>query len=156
MVSRVTDAAYVRQLTERLFKAVEDQDAIGYLDATYDPGVTIHESPCLPYGGDYQGIEGVLAHAQAYLSTWGPHQDHGDRAMNAQIYAAPDHAFVHWTLNIAGRGFLFLSHYRFRHRRIVESWMFPFDAHALLDWWHRLKAGAPSVPGSGRARDQRL
>lgn len=142
-LAAVTDATQVRQLTERLFRAVEDQDAIEYLDATYDPNVTIHESPSLPYGGDYRGLEGVLAHAEGYLSTWGPHQDHDDRAMNAQIYAAPDHAFVHWTLRLGGRDFPFISHYRFQRRRIIESWMFPFDAPALLDWWQHLRTTRP-------------
>lgn len=122
----------------RIFRAVEEVDASNYLDRTYHPEILIRECPTLPYGGDYEGPEGVLRHARAFLETWGPHQGPGDRAMHPKIDAVPDHAYVRWSLGVAQRRFDFISHYGFRDGLIVESRMFPFDGAGLVAWWRAL------------------
>ena len=72
--STSTSPEQVRHVIDRLFRAVEEVDPVAYLDATYHPQITIHESPSLPYGGDYHGPDGVLAHAEAFLATWAPYR----------------------------------------------------------------------------------
>jgi ketosteroid isomerase-like protein len=49
------------EAVKRLFAAVRQGDQAGVLEA-YHPEVVIHESPSLPYGGDYHGHAEALRH----------------------------------------------------------------------------------------------
>lgn len=129
----------VRAVVARLFRAVEQLDAEAYLDRTYHPDVTIHEAASLPYGGDHHGHEGVVAHAEAFLRTWGAHRSPGEQSLDPTIDAVHDHAFVRWTLKVGGRSFPAMSHYRFRAGLIVESRMYHVDTSALVAWWRELE-----------------
>lgn len=142
-----TEAHEVLDVVVRLFRAVEESDAAGYFDRTYHRDIVIHEAPSLPYGGVYQGLDGAAEHALAFMGTWAPHRGPGEESMDAVIDAVPEHAYVRWTLRVAGRGFPFLSHYRFRDGLIVESRMYPFDVSDLVGWWVQLDAAADSTAG---------
>jgi uncharacterized protein len=142
--NHTSDAEHVREVISRIFRAVEEVDADAYFDRTYHDDVVIHEAPSLPYGGDYHGLEGAADHAQAFMAAWAPFRRPSDQAMNYVIDAVPDHAYVRWTLQVAGRSFPFLSHYGFRDGLIVESRMFPFDAAGVAAWWTELDREAGS------------
>lgn len=137
-----TAASPERQLLARLFAAVENGDVDAYLQETYHPEVTIHESPVLPYGGDYHGLAGVLRHAVCFTATWGPYRSATEQDLGADICAVPGHGYVRWVLTLSGRRFPFISHYRFNEGLIVESTMYPFDPTALLLWWQELRSKA--------------
>jgi uncharacterized protein len=143
---RTTPAADVLDVVTRLFRAVEKVDATAYFDRTYRTDVVIAEAPALPYGGTYRGIDGAVEHAVAFMDTWAPHRRPGDASMDAAIDAVPGHAYVRWTLRVAGRGFPFLSHYRFRDGLVAEARMYPFEADGLVAWWAELRA-ASTGPG---------
>jgi ketosteroid isomerase-like protein len=57
------------ETVKRLFDAVNRRDQLAILE-TYHPEVVIHEAASLPYGGDYHGHEGALAHVNAFYQTW--------------------------------------------------------------------------------------
>ena len=57
------------ETVKRLFDAVNRHDEAALLEA-YQPEVVIHEAACLPYGGDFHGHEGALAHLHAFYKTW--------------------------------------------------------------------------------------
>lgn len=57
------------ETVKRLFDAVARQDRAAILEA-YHPEVVIHEAASLPYGGEYHGHEGALAHVNAFYQTW--------------------------------------------------------------------------------------
>jgi ketosteroid isomerase-like protein len=59
------------EAVKHLFAAVRQRDQVGVLEA-YHPEVVIHESPSLPYGGDYHGQEKALEHLNGYYRTWDP------------------------------------------------------------------------------------
>lgn len=138
-----TNADHAHDVVKRLFRAVEESDAVGYFDRTYHPGVVINEAGDLPYGGTYRGLAGAHAHASAFLSTWAPFQEPHEAALNAVIDAVPDHVYVRWTLRVAGRAFPLLSHYAFVDGLIAEATMFPFDGVGMVAWWTELRARAP-------------
>src|SRR5262249_25556480 len=57
------------ETVKRLFDAVNRHDQAAILEA-YHTEVVIHEAPSLPYGGDYQGHEGAIAHVHGFYRTW--------------------------------------------------------------------------------------
>ncbi len=146
-----SDAEHVREVVDRLFRAVEDVDAAAYLNGTYHRDVVIHEAPSLPYGGDYHGLEGVLDHAEAFLAAWRPYRSPEEQAMDAVIDAVTDNAYVRWRLCVSGREFLFISHYRFEDGLIIESRMYSADAAGVLAWWTQLDAETPMPPAGSPA-----
>ncbi|MBV9843640.1 MAG: nuclear transport factor 2 family protein [Kutzneria sp.] len=60
-------------VVRRLFTAVANRDLGTLLDCYHDE-VEIHESPALPYGGVYRGLDGAGRHARAFAEAWGPYQ----------------------------------------------------------------------------------
>ena len=75
--------------------------------------------------------------------------------LNGEVAAVPDHAYVRWTLRVAERSFLFMSHYRFSRGLIIESWMFPFDAAGTA---RRARSNSPTPlmnPLRWRSHDHR-
>ena len=66
-------AATPRQVLERFFEAERDymqsnhSEAVSFdaMQATLDPEVVLHQSPDLPYGGDFFGHEGYRKWAEA-------------------------------------------------------------------------------------------
>jgi uncharacterized protein len=130
--------AHVQQTIHRLFvEGVTAPDPEAYFDRTYHPGVTIHEAPSLPYGGNYHGLEGAVKHALAFTRTWDGQQSAEQRDMTPRIVATDSEAFVIWTLrgqqpdDALVRAFPALSHYRFHEGRVIESRMYLFDSAAV-------------------------
>jgi hypothetical protein len=129
---------HVEQTIHRLFVAgVTARDPVAYFDRTYHPGVTIHEAPSLPYGGDYHGLEGAAEHALAFTRTWNGLQSIEQRDMNPRIVATDSEAFVIWTLrgqqpdDALVTEFPVLSHYQFHEGRVIEARMYLFDSAAV-------------------------
>lgn len=146
-------ASHEQQVLARLFGAVQNADIDAYLQETYHAEVTIHESPALPYGGDYHGLAGVLRHAVCFTATWGPYRSATEQDLSADISAVPGHGYVRWALALSGRRFAFISHYRFAEGLIVESTMYPFDPTALILWWQQLRSKARSAPTTVKSDD---
>jgi uncharacterized protein len=132
------NAAIVRDL----FKAVEQRDREGVMRA-YDPAISIHEAPSLPYGGNYKGFQGAFDHAIGYRRAWDRLQGNAERELGAEIIADPDHVVVLWSQKgrnpADGEAFEMpvASVYRMKEGRIVDSRMFHFDAAASRDFLHR-------------------
>jgi ketosteroid isomerase-like protein len=59
------------ETVKRLFDAVRRRDQADVREV-YHPQIVIHESPSLPYGGDYHGHEEALSHLAGYYRTWDP------------------------------------------------------------------------------------
>jgi ketosteroid isomerase-like protein len=126
-------------VVRRLFRAVEERD-IEPMFEIYDPEVVIREAPTLPYGGEYRGHEGVVAHGLGYLETWEPFQTDADRHLDAEFFGSGDLVFVRWRQKAhAGDGIPLdlpvVSVYRLRGGRIVESAMHHLDTAALLGFF---------------------
>jgi ketosteroid isomerase-like protein len=124
----------------RLFDAVERRDGPAVL-ACYDPQVSIHEAPSLPYGGDYSGMDGAIRHGLGYRQTWDAHQTGIERRLDPHFVSAGDVAVVLWHQRArhAQTGqeidLPAVSFYRLNaDGRIVESRMFHFDTVRLLSF----------------------
>ena len=125
-------------IVKRLFRAVEERD-IEPMFEIYDPGVVIHEARSLPYGGCFQGHEGVIEHGWAYLQAWDAIQTDTDRDLEPEFVAAGDRVLVRWKQKAHGRDGKTLevpvvSEYRLRDGRVVESRMHTFDSALLADF----------------------
>jgi uncharacterized protein len=127
------------EVVQGLFESVERRDAEAFARA-FDPGVTVHEAPSLPYGGGYRGMEGVARHAQAYTAAWDALQGDGERRLDPEFLADGDRVIVLWRQRArhpeTGKGFdaPVVSVYRLREGKVVESRMFHFDAAATRDY----------------------
>jgi uncharacterized protein YciI len=137
----------VEEAVRRLFvHGVSARDAAAYLDGTYHDGICIHEAPSLPYGGDYQGLEGASRHAVGFTQTWDRWQTSEQRELHPRIIATDTEAIVLWTLRVQRPGdpgessFPAISHYRFRDGRVIESRMFFYDTVAVRDFLIRGEA----------------
>jgi uncharacterized protein len=135
--------AQVEHIIHRLFvEGVTARDPEAYFDRTYHPGLTIHEAPSLPYGGDYRGLDGAAEHALAFTHTWDRLQSEEQRDMTPRIVATDSEAFVIWTLrgqqskDALVRDFPALSHYQFHEGRVSESRMYLFDPAAVNTFLH--------------------
>lgn len=69
------------KVIRRLFRAVEARD-IEPMYEIYSREVVVREAPSLPYGGEYAGHAGILAHGMGSLETWDHLQDDEDRRMD--------------------------------------------------------------------------
>jgi uncharacterized protein YciI len=139
----------VEKTVRRLFvDGVAKRDAEAYFDRTYHPGVTIHEAPSLPYGGEYHGLKAAGEHALAFIRTFDALQGEAQRDMSPRIIATDSEAFVVWTLRAQRPGdpepseFPALSHYRFEDDRIIEARMCLFDTAAVVKFLQE-KGGLP-------------
>lgn len=133
-------------VVKRLFEAVRRRDQTALLDA-YHPEVSIHEAPSLPYGGDFHGHSGAIAHVQGFYRAWEglkpPELFEAIETMRPGLFefleAAGDHVVVVGRqLAIAPNGtaldvpetFVF----RVQDNRVIESWMFNQDTVAVLEF----------------------
>ena len=133
--------AVVEDTIHRLFvEGVAACNSTAYFDRTYHDDVVIHEASSLPYGGDYRGLTGAAEHAVGFTETWDRYQSEAHRDLSQHIVATDNEAFVVWTLRARREAenddeddfsMPALSHYRFRHGRIIESRMFLFDTVAV-------------------------
>lgn len=138
----VTTAERIRDVLSRLLlEGVGRRDRFSYLNDTYHDDVVIHESPALPYGGTFRGLDGVLRHARGYLEAWGGLQEAEHRDLRSEILVGDNEALVRWQLRAADAGrsetFPVVSHYRFRDDLIIESRMFHFDDAAVVAFLSR-------------------
>jgi ketosteroid isomerase-like protein len=125
----------------RLFAAVEERD-IEPMYAIYADDVVVHEAPSLPYGGDYQGHQGILEHGMGYVETWHRFQTDEDRQLEAEFSGAGDRVFVQWRQKAHGRdgrqlNLPCVSVYRVQDGQVVESAMHHLDTAALLEFFDR-------------------
>lgn len=133
-------------VVKRLFDAVRRRDQAALLDA-YHPEVVIHEAVSLPYGGDFHGHSGAIAHVQGFYRTWEglkpPELFEDIGATRPRFFefleAAQDHVVVIGRqLAVAPNGtsldvpetFVF----RVQDNRVIESWMFNQDTVAILEF----------------------
>lgn len=119
----------------RLFKALEERDLVGVLEA-YDPDIAIREAASLVYGGVYHGLEGALRHASAYAQAWAALQTPADMATDPVFLDAGEYAVVLWRQRGSasdGRKLDLpaVNIYKMRDGKIIESQVFHADTKAI-------------------------
>ncbi len=126
------------ETVKRLFAAVRRRDQAGVLEA-YHPQVVIHESPSLPYGGDYHGHEEALEHLNGYYQTWDPlRPEAGQPGTPIFLETTEDSVVVLWQEEAvavgSGRRVVLpaLGVYRVQDGKVAESRMFQ-DTAAIRD-----------------------
>jgi uncharacterized protein len=126
------------ETVKRLFAAVQRRDEVGVLEV-YHPEVTIHESPSLPYGGDYHGHEEALEHLKGYYRTWDPLRPEVEQAGTLTfLETTKDSVVVLWQEEAraaeSGGSIVLpaLGVYWVRDGKVVESRMFQ-DTGAIRD-----------------------
>jgi uncharacterized protein len=126
------------ETVKRLFAAVRRRDQAGVREA-YHPEVVIHESPSLPYGGDYHGHEEALQHLNGYYRTWDPLRPGvGQPSTPIFLETAEDSVVVLWQEEAvapgSGRRIVLpaLGVYQVRDGKVAESRMFQ-DTAAIRD-----------------------
>ena len=141
------------ELVRDLFDAVRRRD-VDAVFSLYDPEVVIREAPSLPYGGEYRGHEGALAHGLGYLEAWDALQTEEDKDLEPDIAAAGDQVYVRWRQK-AHRSdgepldLPCISVYELRAGRIVTSAMHHLDTAAILEFLDGATPPAAAASGSG-------
>ena len=145
-MSQPTDETVQRNLTtvQEMFKVVGSRrDAVDFEARMaayvnfYNDRVVIHESPSLPYGGEYVGVPGIAAHAQGYGAAWAPFQDTELQDLKPTFVADGDKVVVLWRQRgrdpNSGKSFDMpaASVYTMKDGRVLESRMFHFDVAAV-------------------------
>jgi uncharacterized protein len=133
------------QIVKSLFEAVARRDQVALLEA-YHPDIAIHEAASLPYGGDYHGHEGAIAHVQAFYRTW-----EGLKPRELLEEARREHplVFLETTQDyvvVLGQNTAVAPQsgrkldlpevwvFKMREDKIAESWMLNQDTVAILDF----------------------
>lgn len=126
------------ETVKRLFAAVRRRDLAGVREA-YSPEVVIHESPSLPYGGDYHGQEEAVEHLDGYYRTWEPVRPAvWQPSTPIFLETAADSVVVLWQEEAvapsSGRRIVLpaLGVYQVQDGKVVESRMFQ-DTAAIRD-----------------------
>ena len=124
-------------VVRRLFRAVEERDLEAML-ACYADDVEIHEAESLPYGGVYRGREGAVAHAMAFLESWGRYQGAEEARLEARVIGdgSGTVAVSFWHKATGPRDDMVLrerevSIYEVRDGKVARSQMFHADVAKL-------------------------
>ena len=136
------------ETVKRLFDAVGRQDRAAILEA-YHPEVVIHEAASLPYGGEYHGHEGALAHVNAFYQTWAGLKPSVSRDLPEEAQREHSTLFLETTQEYvvvfgqntalapqSGRKLNVPEAFVFRMRdgKVAESWMLNQDTVAILEF----------------------
>jgi uncharacterized protein len=126
------------EAVRRLFRAVEERDLAGILDA-YDPDIVIHEADSLPYGGDHRELQGAKRHAHGFWRTWRFLQSAEETKLGATFLDGGDHvvAFFRHRAHSAGGKKMdvpVVGVYGVRGGKVVEARMFHFDTAKILEF----------------------
>jgi ketosteroid isomerase-like protein len=136
------------ETVKRLFDAVDRHDQVAILEA-YHPQVVIHEAACLPYGGEYHGHEGALAHVNAFYQTWTGLKPSISRDRPEEVQREDSTVFLGTTQEYvvvfgqnravapqSGRKLSVPEAFVFRMRdgKVAESWMLNQDTVAILEF----------------------
>jgi ketosteroid isomerase-like protein len=129
------------ETVRRLFRAVEERDLAGVLDA-YDPEVVIREADSLPYGGEHRGLTGARRHAHGYLRAWNFLQSPKEKRLDATFVDAGDRVvalFRHRAHSADGKkvDLPVVGVYEVRGGRVVEARMFHFDTAEISRFLER-------------------
>jgi uncharacterized protein len=137
-----------RETVKRLFDAVGRHDQVAILEA-YHPEVVIHEATSLPYGGDYHGHEGALAHVNAFYQTWAGLKPGVSRELPEEAQREQTTVFLETTQEYvvvfgqntalapqSGRKLAVPEAFVFKMRdgKVAESWMLNQDTVAILEF----------------------
>jgi|SRR5579859_2209370 len=136
------------EAVKRLFDAVNRRDQAALLEA-YHPEVVIHEAACLPYGGDFHGHEGALAHVHAFYRTWAGLKPSVSRERLEEAQREHTPVFLETTQEyvvVFGRNTALAPQsgrkldiaevwvFKLRDGKVAESWMLNQDTVAILDF----------------------
>ncbi|HZB10948.1 MAG TPA: nuclear transport factor 2 family protein [Rubrobacter sp.] len=129
------------ETVRRLFRAVEERDLTGVLDA-YDPHIAIHGANSLPYGGDHRGLQGAKRHAYGFWRTWRFLQSPEEMKLGATFLDGGDRVvalFRHRARSADGKkvDLPVVGVYEVRGGRVVEARMFHFDTAELSQFLQR-------------------
>jgi ketosteroid isomerase-like protein len=130
----MTDSA---EVVLESFRAVEQRDG-ELLMRLCDPDVEFRWPRSLPYGGTYQGVEGLARQAAAWTDTWDDLQTEAERQMEPRVLSAKDgEVIVLWhqrAVDHVGRRLdtPVLSLYQAHNGKLARAQMFYFDAAEVL------------------------
>jgi ketosteroid isomerase-like protein len=133
---------------KQLFEAVDRHDQAAILEA-YHPEVVVHEAASLPYGGEFHGHEGALAHVNAFYQTWTGLKPSISRDLPEEAQQEHSTLFLETTQEYvvvfgqntalapqSGRKLAVPEAFVFRMRdgKVAESWMLNQDTVAILEF----------------------
>ena len=136
------------EIVKRLFEAVNRYDQAAILEA-YHPEVVVHEAASLPYGGEFHGHEGALAHVNAFYQTWTGLKPSISRDLPGEAQRENSPLFLETTQEYvvvfgqntalapqSGRKLDVPEAFVFRMRdgKVAESWMLNQDTVAILEF----------------------
>lgn len=118
------------KIVRQLFRAVRARDEAGVMKA-YHPDILIHESPSMPYGGDYRGHRQAIQHMNGYYQFWDPlRPPTGEHEEGIWLETTRDYVVVMWQEDaiMPGSGERIelpaIGVYRVQDGRVIESRMF--------------------------------
>jgi ketosteroid isomerase-like protein len=136
------------EVVKRLFDAVGRHDQAAILEA-YHPEVVIHEAASLPYGGEYHGHEGALAHVNAFYQTWAGLKPGVSRELHEEAQREHTTVFLETTQEyvvVFGQNTAVIPQsgrkldvpegwvFKMRDGKVAESWMLNQDTVAILEF----------------------
>lgn len=126
------------EAVRRLFRAVEERDLEGVLDA-YDPEIVIHEAGSLPYGGEHRGPQGARRHAYGFWRTWRFLQSAEETKLGATFLDGGDRVvalFRHRAHSTEGKkiDLPVVGVYAVRGGKVIEARMFHFDTYEISNF----------------------
>jgi ketosteroid isomerase-like protein len=145
------------ETVKRLFDAVNRRDQAALLEA-YHPEVVIHEAASLPYGGDFHGHEGALAHVNAFYQTWTGLKPGVSKEPLEETQREHTIVFLETTQEyvvVFGRNTALAPQsgrkldvaevwvFKMRDGKVAESWMLNQDTVAILDFLKEAHESAP-------------
>src|SRR5712691_11542948 len=145
------------ETVKRLFDAVNRRDQAALLEA-YHSEVVIHEAASLPYGGDYHGHEGALAHVNAFYQTWEGLKPGVSKELPEEAQQEYSLLFLETTQEyvvVFGRNTALAPQsgrkldvpevwvFKMRDGKVAESWMLNQDTVATLDFLKEAHESAP-------------
>lgn len=137
-----------------MLRAIEERE-LDRLPELYDPDLTLHWPPGLPYGGRHAGTA-ALAAAEAFRAVWDPLQPTPAlRRMNPQVVGTGPEGRVAvrylWRGEAPGAGrheAETLAEYVLRDGRLARAQMFHFDLLGLLAFLRRAGVGGVAAPAT--------
>src|SRR6266571_946289 len=139
---------HLRRASQEQVETVDRHDQAAILEA-YHPEAVVHEAASLPYGGEFHGHEGALAHVNAFYQTWTGLKPSISRDLPEEVQREDSPLFLETTQEYvvvfgqntalapqSGRKLAVPEAFVFRMRdgKVAESWMLNQDTVAILEF----------------------
>jgi hypothetical protein len=118
------------------FSKNRTSDASGqWLREFYDPGIEVHEPPCLPHGGVHRGVDNWLNVRKIMMATWEQKLDILNIYEDAEKNVIILNYLMDWTARSTGRNFRMpaIEVLTFQDAKIAKVEFYPQDAKAMAE-----------------------